>query len=148
GRPPRLTCAVAAGGQAFGAAGQRPDGIFGFGQRVPGSGQPAHPGPSARGFLGAYHAAPRRAPGSPAARAGAAPRPPVRSARQTGGTDPELLWLAAAALDTSTVFGTFKIDQTSGAQIKHRTILIRWADKKPTAIRTQAAAAQQTILTA
>lgn len=148
GRPPRLTCAVAAGVQAFGDAVQSPDGIFGIAQWFPGSGQPSHLGPSEREFLDAYHAAAREAPGYPAAQAVAAAVLAVHCARQTGGTDPELLWLAAAALDTSTVFGTFKIDQTSGAQIKHRTILIRWADKKPTAIRTQAAAAQQTILTA
>src|SRR5262249_56402265 len=38
GRPPRLTCAVAAGVQAFGDVVQSPDGIFGIAQWFPGSG--------------------------------------------------------------------------------------------------------------
>jgi hypothetical protein len=49
---------------------------------------------------------------------------------------------------TSTLFGAFKIDQTTGAQVSHRTVLIRWADEEPIAIQTQAQATQPTTLKA
>jgi ABC-type branched-subunit amino acid transport system substrate-binding protein len=138
--PSRVTCAVAAGVQEFGDAVDSPDGIFGIAQWFPGSGQPSLLGPSEREFLGAYHAVAGEAPGYPAVQAAATAVLAVHCARRAGGTDRDLLWPAAVALDTSTLFGAFKIDQATGAQVSHRTVLIRWADKEPIPIRTQAEA--------
>jgi ABC-type branched-subunit amino acid transport system substrate-binding protein len=147
-RPPRLTCAVAAGVREFGEAVQNPDGTFGIAQWFPGSGQPSLLGPNEPEFLDAYHAAAGESPGYPAAQAAATAVLAVHCARQTGNADRESLWPTATALDTTTLFGAFKIDQASGAQTSHRTVLIRWADKEPIAIRTQAKAPQQTTLKA
>ena len=147
-RPPRLTCAVAAGVREFGEAVERPDGTFGIAQWFPGSGQPSLLGPSEPEFLDAYHAAAGESPGYPAAQAAATAVLAVHCARQTGNADRESLWPTATALDTTTLFGAFKIDQASGAQLSHRTVLIRWTDKEPIAIRTQAKAPQQTTLKA
>jgi hypothetical protein len=47
--------------------------------------------------------------------------------RRTGTTTPGPLWAAAAALDTDTLFGGFKIDPVTGAQVKHEAVLVRWA---------------------
>jgi ABC-type branched-subunit amino acid transport system substrate-binding protein len=87
-------------------------------------------GPGEREFLDAYHAAAGELPGYPAAQAIAAAVLAAHCARQVGPTDRELLWSAAAALETSTLFGTFKIDQASGKQISHRTVLVHWTAKE------------------
>jgi len=49
---------------------------------------------------------------------------------------------------TSTLFGAFKIDQATGAQVSHRTVVIPWADEEPIATQTQAEATQPTTLKA
>jgi hypothetical protein len=129
-RPPRLTCAVAAGVRDFGDIVENPEGTFGIAQWFPGSGEPSLLGPGEREFLDAYHAAAGEPPGYPAAQAIAAAVLAAHCARQVGRTDRELLWSAAAALETSTLFGTFKIDQASGKQISHRTVLVHWTAKE------------------
>jgi hypothetical protein len=48
---------------------------------------------------------------------------------------------------TSTLFGAFKIDQATGVQVSHRTVVIRLVDEEPIAIQTQAEATQPTIKT-
>lgn len=114
---------------------------------VPGKRQPTLLA-SEREFLDAYHATAGELPGYPAAQAAATAVLAVHCARQAGRTDRELPWPAVAALDTSTLFGAFKIDQATGAQVSHRTVLIRWADEEPIAIQTQAEATQPTTLKA
>jgi hypothetical protein len=143
-RPPRLTCAVAAGVREFGEVVESPDGTFGIAQWFPGSGQLPLLGPSEPEFLDAYHAAAGASPDYPAAQAAATAVLAAHCARQVGRTDRDALWPTATALDTTTLFGTFKIDQASGAQIGHRTVLIHWASNEPIAIHTRAKAAQQT----
>jgi hypothetical protein len=146
-QPPRVTCAVAAGVREFGQAVESPDVPFGIAQWFPGSGQPALLA-SEREFLDAYHAAAGELPGYPAAQAAATAVLAVHCARQAGRTDRELPWPAVAALDTSTLFGAFKIDQATEAQVSHRTVLICWAGEEPIAIQTQAKATQPTTLKA
>jgi hypothetical protein len=36
------------------------------------------------------------------------------------------LWAQVAALDTATLFGGFRIDPVTGAQVKHQAVLVRW----------------------
>jgi ABC-type branched-subunit amino acid transport system substrate-binding protein len=133
-RAPRVTCAVAAGVREFSHAVERPNGTFGIAQWFLGSGHMALLGPAERDFLDAYYAAARDMPDYPAIQAAAAASIAVHCARQTGSTDRDLLWPAAAALDTSTLYGAFKIDQTTGAQISHRTVLTRWIEGELVAI--------------
>jgi hypothetical protein len=130
-RPPRLTCAVAAGVREFGEAVEDPDGVYGVAQWFPGSGQPSLLGPGEREFLDAYDAAAGEPPGYPAVQAIASAVLAIHCARQVGSADPDALWPAAVALDTTTLFGAFKIDQVSGAQISHRTVAVRWAGTDP-----------------
>jgi hypothetical protein len=125
-RAPRMICAVAAGVREFSHAVEGPDGTFGIAQWFLGSGHMALLGPDERDFLDAYYAAACDMPDYPAIQAAAAASIAVHCARQTGSTDRDLLWPAAAALDTSTLYGAFKIDQTTGAQISHRTVLTCW----------------------
>ena len=132
-RAPRVTCAVAAGVRGFSHAVERPDGTFGIAQWFQGSGHMALLGPDERNFLDAYHAA-REMPDYPAIQAAAAASIAVHCARQTGSTDRDHLWPAAAALDTSTLYGAFKIDQTTSAQVNHRTVLTRWVEGELVAV--------------
>jgi hypothetical protein len=55
-------------------------------------------------------------------------------ARQAGSVTRDALWAAACALDTSTLFGGFRIDPVTGAQVKHRTVLVRWGAEGPFAM--------------
>ena len=133
-RAPQVTCAVAAGVREFSHAVERPDGTFGIAQWFPGSDQPSLLGPSEPEFLDAYHAAAGESPGYLAAQAAATAVLAVHCARQTGNADRESLWPTATALDTTTLFGAFKIDQTTGAQISHRTVLTCWIEGELVAV--------------
>lgn len=126
GRPPRDICAVAAGVQQFGRAVERPDGTFGIAQWFSGGGQLALVGPREHDFLEAYRAVDDEMPDYPAIQVAAAASIATHCARQARALDPNRLWSAATALETSTLYGAFKIDPTSGAQVSHRTVLTRW----------------------
>ena len=47
-------------------------------------------------------------------------------ARQARSTARGPLWAQAAMLDTATLFGRFRIDPVTGAQVKHEAVLVRW----------------------
>lgn len=127
-RAPRVTCAVAAGVREFSNAVEGPDGTFGVAQWFQGSDHEALLGPAERDFLDEYQAATGELPDYPAVQAAAAASVAVHCASLAGRTDRELLWPVAADLETSTLFGPFKIDPATGAQIYHRTVLLRWTD--------------------
>lgn len=125
---PRRACAVAAGVREFSAAVDDPEGVFGIAQWFPGSGHEALVGPSEHEFVSAYSA---KAPDYPAAQAVAGAVIAAHCARLAGSTRPGDLWSAAVALDTATLFGAFRIDPASGAQVKHQTVLLRWVRGEP-----------------
>jgi ABC-type branched-subunit amino acid transport system substrate-binding protein len=127
-RSPRAMCAVAAGVREFSHAVERPDGTFGIAQWFQESGHMAQLGPKERNFLDECHTAAGEEPDYPAIQAAAAVSLAVHCARQAGSTGREGLWSAARALDTSTLYGGFKIDQTTGAQVGHQTVLTRWIE--------------------
>ena len=83
-------------------------------------------GPSEEEFLRAYAATGGSLPDYPAVQAAAGAIIATHCARLAGSTSRDDLWAAAAALETSTLFGGFKIDPESGAQVRHRTVLVRW----------------------
>ncbi len=133
--PPRLVCAVAAGVREFRHAVPDADGVFGVAQWFPGSRNDVALGPSEETFLRTYAGGTGTAPDYPAVQAAAGAMIAAYCARLAGGTNRDGLWAAAALLDTSTVFGGFRIDPGRGAQVKHQTVLVRWADGEPWRIR-------------
>jgi len=127
GNPPQVICAVAAGVRDFGEAIASPAGTFGIAQWFPRAGQQPQIGPAEEQFLTAY--GPRTAaPDYPAVQAAAAAAIAAHCARLAGSTRPRPLWQAASSLDTSTLFGAFKIDPATGAQTSHQTVLLQWSD--------------------
>jgi ABC-type branched-subunit amino acid transport system substrate-binding protein len=127
-RPPRVTCAVAAGVQEFSKFLAYPDGTFGIAQWFRGSGHKALLGPNEREFLDVYQAAVGEMPDYPAIQVAATAALAAHCARHVGSIDRELLWKAATALETDTLYGRFKIDKITGAQLSHQTVLTRWTE--------------------
>jgi ABC-type branched-subunit amino acid transport system substrate-binding protein len=125
--PPRTVCAVAAGVREFGRTTPDASGVFGIAQWFPGSGHGAALGPPEADFLSAYQRAAGGLPDYPAVQAVAAAAVAAHCARLAGGTDREALWQAACALATTTLFGGFRIDPSTGSQTGHQTVLVRWA---------------------
>ena len=126
--PPRYVCAIAAGVREFGRAVDDPEGVFGTAQWFPGSRNKITLGPSEDDFLRAYAERGGLLPDYPAAQAAAGAVIATHCARLAGGTNRDALWAAAGELETSTLFGDFKIHAGSGTQVKHRTVLVRWTD--------------------
>jgi ABC-type branched-subunit amino acid transport system substrate-binding protein len=130
--PPRQVCAIAAGVREFSNAVDDPEGVFGIAQWFPGSNARVELGPSENEFVSAY--AGQAAPDYPAVQAAAGAIIAIHCAQLAGGTSRDDLWAAAAGLETSTLFGGFRIDPRSGAQIAHQTVLVRWTGGKPEAV--------------
>jgi hypothetical protein len=127
--PPATICAVAAGVREFAREVEHPEGIYGVGQWFPGAvANSPEIGPSETTFLTAYTARAKTRIDYPGVQAVASAALAVYCARQAGTTAPQRLWAQAAALDTGTLFGGFKIDPVTGAQTKHQAVLVRWAD--------------------
>jgi ABC-type branched-subunit amino acid transport system substrate-binding protein len=128
--PPRVVCAVAAGVREFRAAAGDVEGTFGVGQWFPGAAPALAPapalGPAEADFLAAYSALTGAVPDYPAVQAAAAAVLAVHCARVSGGSTRDLLWDAALALDTQTMFGDFRIRPGDGVQAGHQTVLVRW----------------------
>ena len=102
-----------------------PEGIYRAGQWFPGSATRAELGPPQDAFLAAYAAATDEPADCPAYR-----RPRLRSSQRTvpgrRARRPAGSWGAGRALDTATLFGRFRIDPVTGAQVKHEAVLVRW----------------------
>jgi ABC-type branched-subunit amino acid transport system substrate-binding protein len=129
--PPRRICTVAAGVREFGRVIDNPEGVFGIAQWFPGSSAAAAFGPGEGEFVDAYSAANGTPPDYPAVQAAAGAVLAVHCADLAGSTRRESLWAAAAPLNTSTLFGAFGVDSSSGVQVGHQTVLVRWAGGKP-----------------
>ncbi|WP_406311323.1 ABC transporter substrate-binding protein [Streptosporangium sp. NBC_01639] len=132
--PPQTVCAVAAGVREFGHALDDPCGIYGVGQWFPGAGGPAELGIGESDFLAAYQDRAGVLPDYPAVQAVAAAAIATHCAAAAGGTGRDVLWSAAAELDTTTLFGVFKIDPNTGVQLGHQTALVRWGPDGPAAV--------------
>jgi len=129
--PPRRVCAIAAGVREFARAVDDPEGVFGIAQWFPNSRREVALGPSEKAFLGAYPASAGMLPDYPAVQAAAGAVIATHCARLAGSTRRDALWASAVGLETSTLFGAFKIDPYSGSQVKHQTVLVRWTGGKP-----------------
>jgi len=127
-RRPNRVCAVAAGVREFGHAVDDPEGVFGIAQWFPGSKSEAVLGPAEEDFVSAYADLAGAPPDYPAVQAAAGAVIATHCARVAGSASRDDLWAAAAGLETSTLFGDFQVAPRSGAQVKHRTVLVRWTD--------------------
>jgi ABC-type branched-subunit amino acid transport system substrate-binding protein len=133
--PPSMLCAVAAGVREFSKVTGNVEGIFGVGQWFPGQHKPAlRLGPTEEDFIAAYSDLTGTLPDYPAAQALAGAVLAAHCARQAGDVGRNALWSAAASLDTETMFGGFKIDPTTGTQVKHEAFLLRWTSDGLTAV--------------
>jgi ABC-type branched-subunit amino acid transport system substrate-binding protein len=132
--PPQLICTVSAGVRDFTQEVDNPDGIFGLAQWFPGSRNEALLGPGEAEFMRAFAPLGGGVPDYPAVQAAAAAVIAAHCARLSSSTQREDLWAAAAALDTSTLFGGFRVDPSSGIQVRHETVLVRWSGRQPAAV--------------
>ncbi|MFF3437985.1 ABC transporter substrate-binding protein [Streptosporangium sp. NPDC002721] len=132
--PPRVVCAVAAGVREFGQALDDPHGVYGVGQWFPGTGASAETGIGESDFLAVYQEHAGVLPDYPAVQAVAAAIIATRCAAVAGGTGRDALWSAAASLETTTLFGAFRIDPRTGTQVGHRPVLIRWEAGGPVVV--------------
>ncbi|MGH3932758.1 MAG: ABC transporter substrate-binding protein [Pseudonocardiaceae bacterium] len=125
-QPPRVIGAVAAGVRDFGHAVGSAEGVYGIAQWFPGQCAGIELGPSEGDFLLAYSGLTAAVPDYPAVQAAAAAALATYCARAAGSVARESLWATAATLRTVTMFGAFRIDPISGAQLGHETALVRW----------------------
>ena len=130
-RPPRTICSVAAGVRAFAGEVGDPAGIYGIAQWFPGRKALPEIGPSERDFVTTYRRIANASPDYPAVQAAAAGALALHCAHVAGSTEPGALWAAATGLRTTTLYGEFRIDGTTGAQLGHVPVLVRWDGGEP-----------------
>ncbi|MEV4096050.1 ABC transporter substrate-binding protein [Streptosporangium saharense] len=130
--PPQVVCAVAAGVHEFGQALDNPRGIYGIGQWFPATTPSPHLGLDEPTFLHAYRERAGVLPDYPAVQAVAAATIATHCATTTATTTRQTLWQSAANLETTTLFGAFKIDPHTGTQLGHQPTLIKWESTGPT----------------
>ena len=85
-------------------------------------------------FLEAYSQRFGAFPDYPAVQAAATAILASHCIRRTASTDREAVWQATAELDTDTLFGPFRIDPTTGIQVGHETVLVRWTSSGMTRV--------------
>lgn len=137
--PPRRACSIAAGVYEFASMVDDPEGVFGIAQWFPGDNHQVEIGPEEEAFLHVHHRLGGSAADYPAVQAAAGAVLATHCARTVGSTRREDLWAIGTSLDTSTLFGRFKIDPHTGTQIEHETVLIRWKDGEPVPVSAQPA---------
>jgi hypothetical protein len=108
------------------ALGERVEGLYGPCQWLPGADPEPAEGPDAGWFLARYREATGRPPPYPAAAAFAAGILWQSCARDAGSAEPGSVLAVARSLDSSTLFGRFRLDPATGAQAGHRVQAVRW----------------------
>jgi hypothetical protein len=130
-RPPGAICSVAAGVRDFAAEVDDPGGVYGIAQWFPGREERPAVGPTEGDFVTAYRRIADASPDYPAVQAAAAGALALHCAHVAGSTEPGELWAAATGLQTTTLYGEFRIDRTSGVQLGHAPVLVRWDGVEP-----------------
>jgi hypothetical protein len=131
-RPPGTLCSVAAGIQRFADHVPDPAGVLGVAQWVPGAPVGVDVGPEEDAFLRA-HAARHQGlrPDYPAVQAAATASLALHCLRLAGTAERATLFQAATGVRVRTLFGAFQADPATGAQLAHRTVLVRWPGPEP-----------------
>lgn len=132
---PRRLCTVSAGVREFVRVVSSPEGVLGIAQWFPGRRREVLLGPREHEFLNAYVTIAGTMPDYPAVQAAAGATIATHCANVAESTRRKDLWAVAANLDTSTMFGSFKIDPVTGSQVKHETVLVQWRDGEPQAVQ-------------
>jgi ABC-type branched-subunit amino acid transport system substrate-binding protein len=130
-RPPRTVCSVAAGVRDFASMVDHPDGIYGIAQWLRGRHTRPELGPTERDFVTAYRRIADAWPDYPAVQAAAAGALALHCAQVAGSTEAAALWVAATGLETTTLYGAFRIDSQTGVQLGHAPVLVRWDGGEP-----------------
>jgi branched-chain amino acid transport system substrate-binding protein len=125
-RPPRAVCSVAAGVRDFASMVDDPEGIHGIAQWFPGREARPELGPTEHDFATAYHRIADAWPDYPAVQAAATGALALHCAQVAGTTEADALWAAATGLETTTLYGAFRIDSQTGVQLGHAPVLLRW----------------------
>jgi branched-chain amino acid transport system substrate-binding protein len=127
---------VAAGLDAFGDhVGPRVDGMIGPSQWEPGVYENPAIGPSSARFCTAFHERFGRAPGYVAAQAYAIGVVVAECIEQAGTLEDDALLRVACGLDTTTMYGGFRLDAASLRQVGHRVLLVEWRAGRRTHLR-------------
>ncbi len=118
---------VGAGLAAFGdEVGGLAEGIVGPSQWEPADDEAPQSGPTAGWFVDAFERAVHRMPEYPAAQAFAVGLILGECHRRAGSLASAALVDAARALETTTFFGGFRLDPSTGRQVGHRVRLVQW----------------------
>ena len=125
--PPGTVCSVAAGIRRFAHQVPDPAGVLGVAQWVPGAAPGVEVGPDEGAFLRAHAARhPGLQPDYPAVQAVATASLALHCLRLAGTVERATLFRAATGVRVRTLFGVFQADPATGAQLAHRTVLVRW----------------------
>ncbi len=102
------------------------DGVIGPSQWEPGILQEPRLGPGSAWFYSAFRRTFHRIPEYPAAQAFALGVVVTECLRRAGSLEDESLLRAAHALETTTLYGQFRLDPSTSRQIGHRVLLVQW----------------------
>jgi ABC-type branched-subunit amino acid transport system substrate-binding protein len=130
-RRPRAICSVAAGVRDFASMVDEPEGIYGIAQWFAGRETQPELGPTEQDFVTAYRRIANASPDYPAVQAAAAGALALHCAQVAGSTEPGALWGIATGLETTTLYGAFRIDSQTGVQLGHAPVLLRWDGGEP-----------------
>jgi ABC-type branched-subunit amino acid transport system substrate-binding protein len=130
-RPPRAVCSVAAGVRDFASMVDDREGIYGIAQWFPGREARPELGPTEHDFVTAYRRIADAWPDYPAVQAAATGALALHCAQVAGTTEADALWAAATGLETTTLYGAFRIDSRTGVQLGHAPVLLRWDGGEP-----------------
>jgi ABC-type branched-subunit amino acid transport system substrate-binding protein len=108
------------------ALGERVEGLYGPCQWMADIAPEPADGPDADWFVTRYQQATATTPSYPAAAAFAAGVIWQRCARDAKTTDPQQVLAAAQILDTTTMFGRFRLDPLTGVQTGHHIRVVHW----------------------
>lgn len=122
---------VAAGvDELWGAIGDRVEGLYGPCQWFDDGTDDPESGPTSAWFSRRYRDAHGGEPPYPAAAAYAAGVVWQRCVQQAGTAESLPVLAASQRLDTTTLFGRFRVDPTTGVQTGHQVRVVRWRDGK------------------
>ncbi len=118
---------VGAGLEAFyGEVGALAEGVIGPSQWEPAADDGPLTGPKAEWFCSEFHTRFHQRPEYPAAQAFAIGIVIGECLRQAGSLEDEPLLRVAHALETTTLYGGFRLDRLTARQIRHRVLLVQW----------------------